>query len=275
MPPIAFVFSTGRTSTQNIAALAKRSYPKASVEHEGLGPYYHSRRVFRNPEKFHQVLGAQVQIQRKLIGIEDGMAQGRSYLDAGWPAFGWLPYLSDRFGENFRFAHLVRNPFHTAASLTTHGLFSQPTKVGRRFQRLSMIHAKDANTHHRSLQAYAAGFSPFDRNLFHWLELNQFLIEHHDRDGFVGLFRFEDLYTPHKHQITRMLPKLLGDADIDFKAKPVDQVQKKLPVEIGTAHPALSDAVMALAERLGYSTEELTTAQDPDALNRTYAVARH
>lgn len=270
MANVGFILSTGRTSTQNIADIAARSHPDAIIEHEGLGPHYFSRRIFRHPRKITAALGANVPLQRKLISIEDAYANGTSYLDVGWPAFAWLPYLVDRFGEDFKFAHLVRNPFDVAASLTTHGLFV-PDARRSRFERFAMIHVGDPSVYHTKIAAIGSDFSPFERNLFHWLELNQFFAEQHDRSGFTGIFRFEDLYRGSEPALTNLLGGILGAAEYDLHAGPVDKVQRTLPVKIDKPNPLLVDATLKLGERLGYPVEELLGSLDTDRLNQRYS----
>ncbi|WP_299919731.1 hypothetical protein [uncultured Roseobacter sp.] len=274
MATVGFVLSTGRTSTQNITAIAARAHPGAIIEHEALGPNYFSRRVFRQPRKFTAVLGANISLQRKLIDIEDAIAAGKSYLEVGWPAFAWLPYLADRFAENFRFAHLVRNPFHVATSLTTHGLFVPQVRNGRRFERIAMVHPEDPRVHYTEIAASGDKFSPFERNLFHWLELNQFMIEQHTRNGFTGVFRFEDLYQGSTPRLPSLLNSLIAEAEYDLKSAPLDKVQRKLPLEIAEPSPRLVDATVKLGVRLGYAEEELLDSLDVDRLNEQYSQRR-
>ncbi|WP_300548305.1 hypothetical protein [Roseovarius sp.] len=271
---VSFILSTGRTSTQNIAAIAANAHPDAIVQHEGLGPNYFSRRVFRRPRKFAAALGGNIPLQRKFIEIEDALASGTPYLEVGWPAYAWLPYIADRFGSDFKFAHLVRNPFEVAASLTTHGLFADGIRRGNRFQRIAMIDVSDATVFHADIAANGSEFSPFERNLFHWLELNQFMLEQHGRDGFLGLFRFEDLYKASEPALPALLGGLLGKAELDLVSAPVDRVQKKLPFKISEPDPQLVHAVLNLAQRLGYSEEALLGSFSVDELNQRYSRLR-
>ncbi|KIC43992.1 hypothetical protein RA28_13370 [Ruegeria sp. ANG-S4] len=213
-------------------------------------------------------------MQRKLIEIEDALAVGISYLDVGWPAFAWLPYLSKRFAGSFAFAHLVRNPFQVAASLTTHGLFSPTIRNGRQFERRSMIHTSDPILYNHEIAKEGMEFSPFERNLFHWLELNQYLLEQHDKEGFLGLFRFEELYEEGPNDIKKLLDGFLGEAKYDLSTPPVDNIQRTLPEKIASPNSKLVAAVFELATSLGYSEHELRASADLDALNKRYASTR-
>lgn len=274
MATVGLMLSTGRTSTQTIAKIAARACPEAIVEHEGLGPDYFSRTLFRRPERFIPFLGGNVALQRKFISIEDAVAGGTSYLEVGWPAYAWLPYFADRFGRAFRFAHLVRNPFEVAASLTTHGLFSETARRPPRHQRKAMIHVSDRNVHYADIAAGGSGFGPFERNLFHWLELNRFFVEQHDRAGFLGVFRFEDLYRRDDPAIRRLLEGFLGVADLDLDLPPVDGYQKPLGVEITEPDAALVGAAIELGLELGYRKEDLLGALDTNWLNERYSRRR-
>lgn len=271
MATCSFLLSTGRTSTQNIAAIASSAYPDAIVEHEGLGARYRSRMVFRRPRQFTNVLGSHVYLQRKLINIDDALAKGTPYMDVGWPVYAWLPYLVKRYGKQIRFAHVVRNPFLVAASLTTHGRFSG--KMGR-WEKLSMIHPTDKNAKFQGIFEDQDEISAFEHNLFHWLELNTFMAEQHGREGFVGLFRFEELYVDGAKNLTSLLEGLMGSGDFDMQQSPVDRVQKKLPAEIKKPNPRLLDEVTKAAIDLGYSEKELTDVMDWDLLNERYSKVR-
>ncbi|WP_171125962.1 MULTISPECIES: hypothetical protein [unclassified Ruegeria] len=274
MTTCSFILSTGRTSTENIAAIAGRAHPDAKVEHEGLGSEYFSRRVYRRPGKFAQVLGSHVPLQRKLIEIEDMITQGTRYLDVGWPCYAWLPYFSKRFSSRLRFAHLVRNPFHVAASLTTHGLFNPEIRAGRRWERIAMIHVDDPRVKYSKFAAVAEGFTPFERNLFHWLELNEFMIEQHEREGFVGVFRFEELYEGQHPTVTVLLDQLVSKAQYDLNARAVDSVHRKLPAQIREPNSQLVEAVIEVGTRLGYSEEYLRNSASVEELNERYSRKR-
>ncbi len=274
MANVRFLLSTGRTSTQNIASILQASLPETVVEHEPLGPDYFSRHVYRRPKSFFGALGKHVPIQRKLIEIEDMLASGTSYIDVGWTCYAWLPYFAMRFKNELGFAHLLRNPFETATSHATHGIFVPGVPRGRRTEKIAVIHPDDPTVHFKKVAQNAAKFSPFEKNLFNWLEVNQFALEQHERDGFIGLYRFEDLYNPDDPKLSAFLTDFAGMADYDVKSTPVDKVQKILPTTIDSVDQQLLDAVFDLAIRLGYSEEELERYWDAGALQEKYSARR-
>lgn len=274
MAHVRLLLSTGRVSTQNIASILARALPDAIVEHEGMGPDYFSRRVFRAPRQLRLVLGQNVALQRKLITIEDQVAAGTDYIDVGWPNYAWLPYLSERFGPHLTFMHLVRNPFHVAASLTTHGLFVSSEKKPSPFEKRAMVHAEDRSVFYKDVAKYSAEFSAFERNLFHWLELNQFALEQHSLNGFLGLARYEDLYAEADPLIAPFLTRFSGHDIVVPASPPVDKVQRTLSTKLTAVHPVLLAAVQELAERLGYGAQELQDAFDLDLLAEKYSKKR-
>ena len=274
MATVRFLLSTGRTSTQNLASILADSLPQVTVEHEGIGPDYHSRRVFRRPRNYFGVLGKHVQIQRKLIEIEDLLAEDKSYIDVGWTSYAWLPYFAARFGESLRFAHLVRNPFSVAASHATHGIFVPNVSRGRRTERIAAIHPNDPTVYHKNVAENAETFSPFEKNLFNWLEINQFALEQHDVPGFSGIYKFEDLYAANDPKLKLFLNRFAGPAQYNVSSPPVDKVQRILRTDIGEIQEPLLNAVLNLAIKLGYSTTELEAYWNPVALQQNYSARR-
>lgn len=271
-----FLISTGRTSTQNIASILKASLPEAVIDHEALGPNYLSRKLYRNSAGFERVLKNRPAIEKKFAAIETTLSSNQSYFEVGWPVYAWLPYLSSRFTDHFRFMHLVRNPYKVAASLTTHGLFVPNQNSGRAFQNKAMLHATDSRIKFKDVAANADAFSPLERNLFHWLELNQFVLEHHHLAGFQGLVRFEDINAGKDDEMDRFLKTFAGlDAtSANTSSPPVDRHQRTLNEPIGEITGALRESVDRLAIQLGYKDQELRNAQDITNLQETYATKR-
>ncbi|MBO9447623.1 hypothetical protein [Ruegeria sp. R14_0] len=274
MAHVRFLLSTGRTSTQNIASVLQSALLETVVEHEPLGPDYFARHVFRRPRSYFGVLGKHVPIQRKLIAIEDLLASGTSYIDVGWTCYAWLPYFADRFKDQLGFAHVVRNPFETATSHATHGIFVPGVPRGRRTEKIAVIHPEDPTVHFKKVAQNAAEFSPYEKNLFNWLEINQFALDQYERDGFIGLYRFEELYNPDDPKLSAFLTDFGGEADYNVTSKPVDKSQKILPTTIDTVDQQLLDAVFDLATRLGYSEDDLERYWNPGQLQQKYSARR-
>ena len=271
MTKAMFVMSTGRCSTQFLAHTLESLGTDVVVEHEPIGPQYRPRLAYRKPGKLFDTLGRFVPIQRKLIEIEDHVAAGRRYVDAGWPTFAWLDYLAGRFGEAFEFVHLVRNPFPTAASILTHGFFSD--RKGLR-AKTGLIFATDRNVLYPQFAESYDGFTPYEKSLYHWLEVNAYILTAHDKPGFRGLFRFEDLFSGDAAELERLAGTLLGQDVTGLATEPYDQHSGKLKTEIALGHEGLIDEVTALSLRLGYSEAELQAAMDTEKLVETYSKKR-
>jgi hypothetical protein len=273
MPHAHFVMSTGRCSTQFLAKRLAGLDADILVEHEPLLAGYNPRAIFRKPAQTLRTLGGNVPLQRKLIQIEDRLAAGQSYVDTGWPTYAWLPYMADRFGAQFGFLHLVRNPFHTAASLLTHGLFAKPGK-GNIFQNRAMVHGTDRGVFYAALAPDYPQFSAFEKNLFHWLEVNRFLADHHATPGFLGLVRYEDMFSGTPEVLTDTLSKLMNRPVTEVNVEPFDKVQRALSSELVLAHQPLFDAVMEMAQELGYAQDALLEASNVQALAASYRQRR-
>lgn len=271
MTKAMFVMSTGRCSTQFLAHTLESLGTDVTVEHEPIGPQYRPRLVYRKPGKLFDTLGRHVPIQRKLIEIEDQVAGGRRYVDVGWPTFAWLDYLAGRFGAAFEFVHLVRNPFPTAASLLTHGFFSD--RKGLR-AKTGVIHGTDRNVLYPQFAADYDAFTPYEKALYHWLEVNACILGAHGKPGFRGLFRFEDLFSGDATELERLATTLLGQKVTGLQTDPYDQHSGKLKTEIDLGHEGLIDEVTALSLQLGYSKETLQAAMDTEKLVETYSRKR-
>lgn len=128
--------------------------------------------------------------------------------------------------------------------------------------------------HFKEVAKNAAKFTPFEKNLFNWLEINQFALEQHQREGFIGLYRFEDLYNPEAPKLTSFLSDFAGTVDYDTTSAPVDKSQKILRTKIDATDQKLLDAVFELAIKLGYTKEDLKQYWDADALQKMYSVRR-
>jgi hypothetical protein len=212
-----------------------------------------------------------VPLQRKLIQIEDVVASGRRYIDVGWPTFAWLPYFAQRYGASFAFAHVVRNPFSTAASLLTHGFFNGRNDA---YFRAAILRATDAGVAHAEFADRYESFSAFEKCLFHWLEVNTFIFKYSQSPAFLGLYRFEDLYGEDGDSSEALISALLARPIADIAERKVDRHQHALSGKIEMRDRGLVDAVRDLSLRLGYSEEFLDRVSDAGDLKERYSAPR-
>lgn len=271
MSRVVFIASTGRCSTQFLAEALRAADPAAVVEHEAIGPFYMPRRVFRRPQRFARVIGHSPALQAKLDQIGALLAEGRTYVETGWPSFAWMPYLARRFGAAFSFVHLVRSPFPTAASHLTHGQF---TGAWDAFARHALIYSTDEAVAYPQFREGYGHFSPFEKCLIQWLEVNAFLRDQHRLRSFAGLVRFEDLHGPDPAVLQGLAETVLGHALPPVPSRPLDRRQEPLTEPLTLTHLDLAEAVVALAEALGYSEAEIEATSDLEALSARYRARR-
>ena len=263
MAKVIFIMSTGRCSTQFLARLLAKGDPDTLVVHEGAGPNFKPAQVFRN-SSFEKTLAETHQL-RKLFGqIDTQLASGGRFIETGWPAYGWGPYLQNRYGAEFGFVHLLRNPFATAASMTTHALLGDGDDT---LSKHCIIRPHIEAVLYPEFQADYAGFSYFERGLYHWLEVHSFLLEQSHGANFMGLFRFEDLYEPDS-TATRDLWMRCGFDTAKFQElPPYDQFNARARRGYAMNNQKLLSLVWDLALQLGYDDDLLQRWSDIDFLS--------
>ena len=265
-----FVMSSGRCATQYLAHVMQGLRDDVVVEHEPIGPNYVPRQVFRSTD-FDRVVDLHPEVAQKFSEIEEHLASGRRYIDTGWPTFAWLPYLSRRFDGRFEFTHLVRNPLETAASLLTHNFF-----LGRDdpYARQAII-VGGPHTGYPQLADEWEGFSPLEKCLFHWLEVNTFLLEGHHLRGFRGMVRFEDLFSEDASLLNELVSDLMGQAVALGETEIYDKHQLGLGTDLVLSHGGLMNSVLDVSERLGYTRAELRQEMtDMGSLSKRYRTTR-
>ncbi len=268
-----YVYSNGRCGTQFLARQLSLVARDERVVHEVFPVDMAARRVFRNPQAIYDHLGRTVKLQRYFIMIENTLARGKSFIYCGWPAYAWLEYLAERFGDAFRYVHLVRNPYDNAASHCTH----MPLRTGRLnpLERSCRVFGTDPFVKYTQFAAICEGFNTFERHLLHWLEITSYALEHADLPAFRGLIRFEDLVAAGDTALNALMSEILGRPVQSPDAAPFDRVHCQMPwAPDFQVHPQLRAEVDALALRLGYSQATLDQARDPDRLTQIYSGKR-
>ncbi len=262
--------STGRTSTQYLHKLLSSGTPKAIVVHEGVGAFYKPARVFRN-KRFQRVIQNTPKLANHFDEISQYLEDNNTFIDTGWPSFSWIPYLKERYQEAFRFAHLVRNPFSVAASLSTHGIFEQG---GGMFRKHGIIRPDLPNVKYPQFKEEFEEFLPFEKGLYHWLEVNRYLQEHHSTGGFVGLFRFEDLYGENTNYLMSLWSACGFDLNSFQKMPAFDRYQRTAATELTSSNQNLLDEVSKLSVELGYDEKFLEKCSNRKKLQSRYAAKR-
>ena len=268
-PRVIFFLSTGRCSTQFLARLLDLGQPKALVVHEGAGPNYKPAQVFRRNE-YDRVVAETHQLRDQFKRIEAQLALGKTFIDTGWPAYAWGPYFAQRFGAAFRFAHLVRNPFAIAASMSTHLLLDDRDDT---LSKYGVIRAHHPQAVFAQFKGQYAAFSRYERGLFHWLEVNTYLLEQHNMAGFLGLYRFEEMYAG-PAPLAKKLWLACGFTAESYQTMPPYDKYNIPARRFTPPNPELVKHVWALALRLGYSEGMLEKWSNIDFLTEHYKSIR-
>jgi hypothetical protein len=271
MTKAMFVMSTGRCATQFLAHALEDRAGDVVVEHEPIGARYRPRLGYRKPNKLYETLGRNLHIQRKFFEVEEHLSAGRRYVDVGWPTFAWLDYLESRFGDRFEFIHLVRNPFHVAASTLTHGAFAGREDMRTR---TCFIRGTDRKVIHGEFAETYDDFTPFEKALYSWLEINAHVQGAHDKPGFRGLFRFEELFSGDKGALDGIAATIMGRPVTGLTSEPYDKYSRRLKAGIELRNEALHRTVVDRAVSLGYDRDDLESSLDVPELEALYMARR-
>jgi hypothetical protein len=252
-----FLFSTGRCATQTLTRyFADNLGDQAVVEHEPIGARWAPRIALRHPDlaTLRQNLP---DVDRHLDRIATTLAKGRSYIETGWPVFAWIPYLESFLGKDFRWAHLVRNPFYAAASMVTLDYYG-PKRAITEYAALSDLVPTDRGVSGHHLAADWLSFSQFEKCLFHWLEINRYALEL-ACDGLQPslLVHYEELFGSSPSALRKLYECAgLGPPRIQ-NAERLDLFQKSTIIRPGLHSTRLCRHVEAVAAELGYNRQEI------------------
>ncbi len=268
-PHVTFIMSTGRCSTQFLAKLLALGTPQAEVVHEGAGPNYKPAQVFRGGG-FDTVIESTQKLRAEFKRIDAVLAQNKSFIDTGWPAYAWGPYFAHRYGDAFQFAHLVRNPFAVAASMSTHRLLGDHEDD---LSQYGIIRPRHPHAVFKEFAPQYPAFTRFERGLLHWLEVNTYLLEQHEKAGFLGLYRFEEMYggdTPS----AKALWAACGFAPEGYQELPAYDKYNCRTGRFLPPNKALLNRVWGLALQLGYAAPLLEKWSDVEFLSEHYRQLR-
>ncbi len=251
MNTATFILSTGRCGTQWIAAnLTAACNGSAVIEHEPLHDRYYPRAMLagNDPEK----TGNAAEVHAHCDRIE-AILKEKSYIECGWPAWGAIPYLLQRFAGRIKIVHLVRHPLPVACSWVSHRAFCPPIIQGLPgFREKILASPFDEGTAFSQCRDKWGGMNPFEKTLFFWSEVNALGLRLEAGSDVPWLrIRFEDLFCGNA---LKQLTDFLGLAAPDAMALSKSQDEYRYvcdswwnPRDI-QKHPD----VMEVAERLGY-----------------------
>lgn len=254
MNTATFILSTGRCGTQWIAAnLAAAGNGAAVVEHEPLHDRYYPRVMLAGNDL--DATGNAAEILAHCDRIE-AILQDKPYVECGWPAWGAIPYLLQRFSGRIKIVHLVRHPVPVACSWVSHRAFCPPVIVGQPgFREKILASPFDDGTTFTHYRDAWGGMNPYEKSLFFWLEVNALGLRLETDSGVPWLrIRFEDLFCGNALQD---LADFLGHAaggDLLGAALDVNKDEYRHVCDSwwNPQHIRRQPDVIAVAERLGY-----------------------
>ena len=268
-----FFYSTGRCGTQWFTKNFGDSLgPDAEVVHEPLGARWAPRRSLRHPD-LAALRREMPDVDRHLDRVAATVAAGRTYVETGWPAMGWYPYLKTMLGDKFKWVHIVRNPIFVAGSLITHHCYAPNDALyDKEFGALGYFYPTDPGVAHGEFAAEWERLTQFEKCLYQWLEVNQYATELAAMPGFAParVEQFESVFSGSDASI-RALYRSLGLAEpatIDLGV--VDKFRRREPVNPELASSRLWQQVETLALKLGYDRDALGPAANLKSVSRHF-----
>ena len=268
---LTVILSAGRCGTQWLADTLLSIYTQSvEVQHEPLGPLYAPRRYFRrydHPEAVLDVPEVRRHVER--IGALE------RYVETGWPLFGALPLLAERFADRLRVVHLTRHPVPNALSHLAHSSYAGSARDDA-YTRLATLGPDDPNVFQPQYAKRWDRLSPYEKCLFWWTEVHLFGLEFQRRYPRIPFLRVksEDMLAGDPD----VLDELAGHMGLPPDERWKDHVTRRVdrwnhrtdrdfdPFELRD-HPATID----LARRLGYCEDDV----DVEALRARYSGRPH
>lgn len=261
-PRFVYVMSTGRCGTHWLARAFDHLYGDcAVVEHEPLGPKYRPKETLRCYSHLAQ-LAAQPPIANHLARI-DRILERKTYIECGWPAFAAVPLFIQRYGSRLRLIHLVRHPVTTSASYLSLGHYNRESKDNV-WQRLCQLTPFDPGIKHRSYEDYWGQLQPYEKCLFHWLEIHDYAEEIKRTYPSIACHtvRMEDLFSEQAGaEVLAAMLNFIGlsrrpaiDVAQNKRISTGYRTDQKFNYQIIHQHPE----VMTLAKGYGYGLDDLS-----------------
>ncbi len=270
---VVLFLSCGRTGTQWFADKLAQYYPDlAQVEHEPLGNSYLSVRFFRQKNAAVDTQ-ALPEVAQHFKTIKATLNE-KHYIEAGWPAYAAVPAFLKEFSTSFKLVHLVRNPVHNAASMTTLHFYNPRNAEERAFFNTYLLTPHRAHIRHAEYASIWDKLTFFEKNLFQWLEINSWgdeLVRHNPQMSYHRL-KYEDVFGASEVPLRNVL-NFIGlpvradmiaarlirkDNHRSYTHHPIDPFMLK-------RHPQ----VIRLAEHYGYTQEDLFP--DPEKIAQRYS----
>lgn len=261
-----FILSTGRCGTQWLSASLAECYDDlAVVTHEPIKRAYRPRTLLGSRDL--DALPDAAFVGKHLTQIEAHLAS-RPYIECGWPCYGALRNLAQRFAGRIRIVHLVRHPIPTAASMVTHLYYHEPDRPDR-LNELAVLTPDDAGVSFPEYRERWDRMERFEKCLYFWAEINALGLKLETELGVPWLrVRSEDMFRGDGlEQLLEFLELPRRDTMIAARAKRVDQYVMGTNVPLRAGLVAEHPRVVELAGRFGYDPLDYSETR----LNARYA----
>lgn len=187
-----FFLSTGRCGTQWLVKQLTAIYGDlVTVRHEPIFLHYQPKSMLE-----HQDPGRLPDASRFLDHVEriESALAVRPYVECGWPCYGAIPYLTQRFEGRVRIVHLMRHPVDTARSLVTHRWYQRPPMV-KEIADQGELSPFDRGTLFHDYRTRWATLSSYEKCLYFWAEVNGLGLGLEEKAQYPWLrLRYEDLF---------------------------------------------------------------------------------
>jgi hypothetical protein len=260
-----FFVSTGRCGTQWLAKHLAATYADlATVAHEPLHDRYRSRELLACPDLVGAPSEALIHAHANRI---ERILEASDYVECGWPSWGAIPFLAQRFAGRMQVVHLTRHPVPTACSWVTHGMYRPAVIPGLHPEKVP-VSPFDPGAALVEFQEQWDQLDPFQRNLYFWAEVHCFALRCEKSLGLPWFrVRFEELFS------TEALSTLAGFLGVPLRSALIEAIASRedehrsltdIWWDVGSAArlPVLSE----LASELGYDLNDV----DEPALRRRY-----
>ena len=269
-----FIYSTGRCGTQWFTKnFADNLGSQAEVVHEPIGARWAPRIALRHPD-LAALRREMPDIDRHLDHISEVVATGRTYVETGWPAMAWYPYLKSMLGDGFRWVHVVRNPIFVAGSLATHQCYQPESPLyDREFGELAYLEPTDRGVAFGETKEEWASLTQFEKCLYQWLEVNRYGIDLADIPGLkpAVVTRFEDVFSGDDARVREIYRAVGLPAPTSVDLSLVDKFRRRVPLSPEVTSEKLWREVEAVGLRFGYESDRLQPESNLKSVSRHFS----
>lgn len=263
-----FVLSTGRCGTQWLADTLKTLYSNRLYSvHEPLWEPYQPKH-FLHCYKSGLKPKTNEAFQQHVVSIND-ITRRQDYFEAGWPCYGAIPLLETLLDTPVQVIHLIRDPVHVAASLSTHNVYNRGN-----WTKALALNPFDSGVEQRdhTIKVRWETMTEFEKCLFWWTEINAWALylKKAMKNTCWLTVQFDDLFSGNPDTFKKIIQFLgfepIGDLlqHLECKNDRFASKASKVP-DLGLIK--LYPKTLNLMEHFGYSVDE----QDQEEIQHRYS----